>query len=183
MFLTRIPIRPIPLKQSLPTAGGWAPAARRGEPPFHKRTMCWRLEPRAAPDGHVDSNLLRGAPHRHLHRVCAVLVRSLHVVLHHGAQAAEHADVAPQLNELLFPNNTDRVRILRWRSLTRPFREARRFPSTRLYPVLRATRTPRKSGICPSNKDHFLSPRAEPECFDSQLLHRCTYPHVVMGLL
>jgi hypothetical protein len=27
------------------------------------------------------------------------------------------------------------------RSLTRPFREARRSPSTRLYPVLRATHT------------------------------------------
>jgi hypothetical protein len=44
-------------------------------------------------------------------------------------------------------------------SLTRPFRDARRFPSTRLYPVPRATRTPRKCGRCPSFKDHSLSPR------------------------
>jgi hypothetical protein len=44
------------------------------------------------------------------------------------------------------------------RSLTRPFRGARRFPSTRWYPVPKATRTPRKFGICPSFKDHALSP-------------------------
>jgi hypothetical protein len=41
------------------------------------------------------------------------------------------------------------------RSLTRPFRDARRFPSTRLYPVPRATRTTRKCGICPPFKDQF----------------------------
>ena len=43
--------------------------------------------------------------------------------------------------------------------LTRLFRDARRFPSARWYPVPRATRTTRESGICPSFKDHFLSAR------------------------
>ena len=38
--------------------------------------------------------------------------------------------------------------------------------------VPRATRTPRTFGICPSFKGHFLSPRAKPQSFDSQLLHR-----------
>jgi hypothetical protein len=55
------------------------------------------------------------------------------------------------------------------RSLTRPFRDARRFPSTRLYPVPRARRTPRTCGRCPSFKGHFLSRRAEPDRYDSQL--------------
>jgi hypothetical protein len=41
------------------------------------------------------------------------------------------------------------------RSLTRPSRDARRFPSTRWYLVLTSTRTPRKFGICPSSKEHF----------------------------
>jgi hypothetical protein len=41
------------------------------------------------------------------------------------------------------------------RSLTGPLRDARRFPSTRLYPVPGATRTPRG----PSFKDHILSPQ------------------------
>ena len=45
---------------------------------------------------------------------------------------------------------------------SRPFRDARRFPSTRLYRVLRCTRTPRKLGLCPSFKGHSLSPRAKP---------------------
>ena len=49
-----------------------------------------------------------------------------------------------------------------WRSLTRPFRDARRFPSTRWYPVLTCTRTTRKFGICRSFKGHFLSRRAKP---------------------
>jgi hypothetical protein len=47
-------------------------------------------------------------------------------------------------------------------SLMRPFRDARRVPSTRLYPVFACTRTPRKFGICPSFRRHFLSPRAKP---------------------
>jgi hypothetical protein len=67
------------------------------------------------------------------------------------------------------------------RSLTRPFRDARRFPSTRLYPVLRATRTPRKPGRCPSFKGQFMPPRAKPECFDSQLCHRCVRRDPVWG--
>jgi hypothetical protein len=37
-------------------------------------------------------------------------------------------------------------------------RDARRFPSTRLLPVLTCTRMPRRFGIFPSFKDHFLSP-------------------------
>jgi hypothetical protein len=45
------------------------------------------------------------------------------------------------------------------RSLTRPFRNARRFPS----PGVRATRTTLKFGICvPSFKVHFLSRHAKP---------------------
>jgi hypothetical protein len=48
------------------------------------------------------------------------------------------------------------------RSLTGPLRDARRFPSARWYPVPGATRTPLGFGICPSFKDHFLSPRAKP---------------------
>ena len=60
------------------------------------------------------------------------------------------------------------------RSLTRPFRGARRFPSTRWYLVLTCTRTPRKFGICPSFKGHFLSPRAKPHQSDPQLWRRCT---------
>ena len=47
-------------------------------------------------------------------------------------------------------------------SLTRPFRAARRFPSTRWYPVLTWTRTPRKFGICLSFKGRFPSPRPKP---------------------
>jgi hypothetical protein len=43
------------------------------------------------------------------------------------------------------------------RSLTRPFRDARQFPSTCLLLVLTCTRTPRTFGICPSFKGHFLS--------------------------
>jgi hypothetical protein len=45
-------------------------------------------------------------------------------------------------------------------SLTRLFRDARRFPSTRWYPVPRATRTTLGFEICPSFKDHSLSRRA-----------------------
>jgi hypothetical protein len=52
-----------------------------------------------------------------------------------------------------------------------PLRDARRFPSTRWYPVPGATRTKLGFGICPSFKDHLLSRRAKPERFDSQLLH------------
>jgi hypothetical protein len=42
-----------------------------------------------------------------------------------------------------------------------PSCHARRFPSTCLYPVPRA-RTPRKFGMRPSFKEHFLSRRAKP---------------------
>jgi hypothetical protein len=49
------------------------------------------------------------------------------------------------------------------RLFTRPFRDARRFPSTRWYPVPRATRTTLGFGICPSFKDLFRSPRAKPK--------------------
>ena len=48
------------------------------------------------------------------------------------------------------------------RSLTGPLRDARRFPSTRWYPVPGATRTTLGFGICPSFKDHSLSRRAQP---------------------
>jgi hypothetical protein len=47
------------------------------------------------------------------------------------------------------------------RSLTGPFRDARRFPSTRSYPVPRATRTTLGFCIRPSFKDHSLSRRAK----------------------
>jgi hypothetical protein len=47
-------------------------------------------------------------------------------------------------------------------TLTGPLRDARRFPSTRWYPVPRATRTTLGFGICPSFKDHSLSRRAKP---------------------
>jgi hypothetical protein len=61
------------------------------------------------------------------------------------------------------------------RLLTRPFRDARRFPSPGLYPVLTCTRTPRKVGICPSFKGHFLSPRVPiPDVTIRNLFHRCT---------
>jgi hypothetical protein len=48
------------------------------------------------------------------------------------------------------------------RSLTGPLRDARRFPSTRWYPVPRVTRTTLRFGICPSFKGHSLSRRAQP---------------------
>ena len=48
------------------------------------------------------------------------------------------------------------------RSLTRPFRDAHRFPSTRWYPVPEAARTTLGFGICPSFKGHCLSPRGKP---------------------
>ena len=54
------------------------------------------------------------------------------------------------------------------RSLTRPLRDARRFPATRWYPVLGATRTTLGFGICSSFKGHFLSRRAKPLNYDSQ---------------
>jgi hypothetical protein len=41
---------------------------------------------------------------------------------------------------------------------TRPLRNVRRLPSTRWYPVLTRTRSPRVYGICPSFKGHSLSP-------------------------
>jgi hypothetical protein len=59
------------------------------------------------------------------------------------------------------------------RSLTGPFRDARRFSSTRLYPVPGATRTTLGFGIRPSSKDHSLSRRAKPQRHDSPLFHRC----------
>jgi hypothetical protein len=60
------------------------------------------------------------------------------------------------------------------RSLMRSLRGARRFPSTRWYPVpgLRVRRWDME--VCPSFKGHFLSPRAKPWRYDSQRLHRCT---------
>jgi SAM-dependent methyltransferase len=42
------------------------------------------------------------------------------------------------------------------RSLTRPLRDARRFPSTQRYSVPGATRTTLGFEICPSFKGHFL---------------------------
>jgi hypothetical protein len=56
------------------------------------------------------------------------------------------------------------------RQLTRPFRDARRFPSTRLYRVPRATRTRESEGIV---QGPFSVPRAKPQSSDSQLFHRC----------
>jgi hypothetical protein len=55
-------------------------------------------------------------------------------------------------------------------SLTRPFRDAHHFPSTRLKPVLTCTRTTLKFGICPSFMGHFPAPN--PNRYDSQLFHR-----------
>jgi hypothetical protein len=55
-----------------------------------------------------------------------------------------------------------------------PLRDARRFPSTRWYSIPGAKRTPLGFGICPAFKGHFLSRRAKPQRYDSQLLHRCT---------
>jgi hypothetical protein len=49
---------------------------------------------------------------------------------------------------------------IRWEIAHGPFRDARRLPSTRWYPVPGATRTTLGFGICPSFKDHFLSRRA-----------------------
>jgi hypothetical protein len=43
------------------------------------------------------------------------------------------------------------------RPLTRPFRDARRFPSLGLWPVPRATRKPRKFAIRPSFKGHSVA--------------------------
>jgi hypothetical protein len=55
------------------------------------------------------------------------------------------------------------VRDFGWEiALTGPLRDARRFPSTRWYPVPRATRTTLGFGIRPSFKDHSLSRRAKP---------------------
>jgi hypothetical protein len=48
------------------------------------------------------------------------------------------------------------------RSLTGPLSDARRFPSTRRYPVPSSTRTTLGFGSCPSFKDHSLSRRAKP---------------------
>jgi hypothetical protein len=48
--------------------------------------------------------------------------------------------------------------------LTRPFRDARRFTSTRWYPVPGATRTTLGFGICPSFKGHSLSPLPVHRC-------------------
>jgi hypothetical protein len=48
------------------------------------------------------------------------------------------------------------------REIARRFAHTRRFPSSKLQPVLACTRTTRKFWRCPSFKDHFLSPRAEP---------------------
>ena len=59
----------------------------------------------------------------------------------------------------------------RW--LTGPFRDALRFPSTRLSPVLTCTRTPQKFGICPSFKEHFLSPCGTPSVTIRCVFHRC----------
>ena len=51
---------------------------------------------------------------------------------------------------------------------------SRRPPISLTKIVPRATRTPRKFGICPSFQDHFLSPRAQTEeVAIRQLLHRC----------
>jgi hypothetical protein len=44
------------------------------------------------------------------------------------------------------------------------------FPLQGCSPVTRATRTPRTFGICASFKDRFLSPRAKPLRYDSQLV-------------
>jgi hypothetical protein len=51
-----------------------------------------------------------------------------------------------------------------WESLTRPFRDARRSPSTRWYLGLTCTRTTRKFGICPYPRAIFCRavPSAKP---------------------
>jgi hypothetical protein len=48
------------------------------------------------------------------------------------------------------------------RSLTRPLRDARRFPSTRWYLVPEASPATLRFGSCPSFKDHICRPRAKP---------------------
>jgi hypothetical protein len=58
------------------------------------------------------------------------------------------------------------------RSLTRPLRDARRFPSTRWCPVSRATRTTRKLEICPSFKGFFCRPVPNPK-LRFAVRHRC----------
>jgi hypothetical protein len=60
------------------------------------------------------------------------------------------------------------------RSLTRPLRDARRFPSTRRYPVPGATRTPLGFGIQPSFGGHFLPRRANPTYDFAFVSLRCT---------
>ena len=56
------------------------------------------------------------------------------------------------------------------RALTRPFRDARRFPSYTMVP--RTEGYVYDVGVCPSFKDPSLSRRAKPCSYDSQLLHR-----------
>jgi hypothetical protein len=72
-------------------------------------------------------------------------------------------------------NREKELRIVTWisggRSLTRPFRDARRFPSTRWYG---ATRTTFGCGICPSFKGHSLSPLPNLNVTIRNLLRRCT---------
>jgi hypothetical protein len=60
-----------------------------------------------------------------------------------------------------------KLRIVTWFPVGDRSRDARRFPSTRWYPVPGATRTTLGFGICPSFKGHFLSRRAKPQLHDS----------------
>jgi hypothetical protein len=63
--------------------------------------------------------------------------------------------------------------------LTPPFRLAYPIPLTRLQPVARATRAPRKCGRCVSFKGRSLSPRAKPYWSDSQQRIHLTLTHAV----
>ena len=78
------------------------------------------------------------------HRVCGFVRRSFHGIQRSGEQSA----------------NRD-VRDFRWGIAQGPLRDARRFPSTRLYPVPGTTRTALGFGICPSLQGPFLSRRAQ----------------------
>ena len=67
------------------------------------------------------------------------------------------------------------------RSLTWPLRDARRFPSTRWYPVLTCTRTPRQFGICRSVNDQTSV--TKPYHYDAQLSHQCIWRRLFVSVV
>jgi hypothetical protein len=127
-------------------------------------------------------------------RVCWRFVMSLHRSTRAARQNAAPAAPVAGVNTAAWqsaaaptPYNHDKAanrdgRDFGWeRSLTRPFRDARRFPSIRWYPVPEATRTTLGFWICPSFKDHSLSRRAKPYNNDSRLCSSL-YPTQPPGL-